>query len=764
MKKRSLVIINIFTMLIFCLIIQAKGMDAGKTDTKIKELKFLSLSGVVKSYDRVPIAGALVIIPEINKSTETDKTGLFEILAITPGKYHIEVYAEGFMDFQSDILDLTKARTKFNVTLLKKISEEIVVTATRTPKLYVEVPVKTEVITARDVEKMQASQLAESLAFTTGIRVENKCQNCNFTEVRINGMEGKYSQILIDNSPVFSSMIGVYGLEQIPTEMINRIEIVKGGGSALYGGSAVAGVINILTKEPMENTARLTLHQETVSGEPFTNMGFRSSLVSKSGNTKGFLYANYKSREPVDIDGDGYSEIGKLRGTNFGFNLYNYFSGIKGKLKLGFFRIMENRRGGNRFAFQPHEADIAESIDSDINGITADWNHYLTKKLYYNLAFSYVDATRETYYGSGRDLNAYGSTQNPVLFLNSQLNYQAGSHLLSTGIQFRGESLRDKALGYGREIDDNYRELGIFLQDDVKLSKMVYFLAGIRISKHSLLDKLIINPRMSVLLNVLKDVSWRTTFSTGFRAPQVFDEDLHIGQVGGEGMIIENDPDLEKERSYSISTGFDFGKQIGGHVIQTSIECFYTMLSDAFVLNEQEFDPRENALVFRRINGSYARVYGVSIDFGYRINDRFFWNTGWTIQRSRLDDPEPDFGSKNFFRTPNAYGYMRMSYENDKIVDIDVSLNYTGSMKVPHFSGYIDEDRLETTEAFWVFNAKCKKTVKLVERTSLDLIIGVFNLFNSYQNDLDKGIDRDAGYIYGPAKPQSFYAGFEFGF
>jgi outer membrane receptor for ferrienterochelin and colicins len=642
MKKCLLVIINIFAMLIFCLIIQVKGMAAGKTDNKIKELKFLSLSGVVKSYDRVPIAGALVLIPEIGKSTETDKTGLFEILAITPGKYHIEVYAEGFMDFQSDILDLTRARTKFNVTLLKKISEEIVVTATRTQKLYVEVPVKTEVITARDVGKMQASQLAESLAFTTGVRVENNCQNCNFTQVRINGMEGKYSQILIDNSPVFSSMIGVYGLEQIPTEMINRIEIVKGGGSALYGGSAVAGVINILTKEPMENTARLTLHQETVSGEPFTNMGFRSSLVSKSGNTKGFLYANYKSREPVDIDGDGYSEIGKLRSTNFGFNLYNYFSGIKGKLKLGFFRVMENRRGGNRFAFQPHEADIAESIDSDINGITADWNHYLTKKLYYNLAFSYVDATRESYYGSGRDLNAYGSTQNPVLFLNSQFNYQAGSHLLSTGIQFRGESLRDKALGYGREIDENYRELGIFLQDDVKLSKMVFLLAGIRISKHSLLDKLIINPRMSVLLNVLKDVSWRTTFSTGYRAPQVFDEDLHITQVGGEGMIIENDPDLKKEQSYSISTGFDFGKQIGGHVIQTSIECFYTMLSDAFVLNEQEFDPRENALVFRRINGSNARVYGVSIDFGYRIKDRFFLRVGpsseavWTTRSRTL--------------------------------------------------------------------------------------------------------------------------------
>jgi len=764
MKKPFSVIVYIFTVFILSLVFCARGTASETTKGGIKELEFLNLSGVVKSYDGIPVAGALVLLPEIQKSTETDKTGLFELRAIPPGKYHLEVYAEGFMDFQSDMLDLTSTSVTFNIILLKKISEEIVVTATRTPKLYAEVPVKIEVITSRDVEKMQASHLAESLAFTTGVRVENNCQNCNFTQVRINGMEGKYSQILIDNSPVFSSMIGVYGLEQIPTEMVDRIEVVKGGGSALYGGNAVAGVINVLTREPMENSARLTLHQEAVSGEPLTNMGFRSSLVSKTGNTKGFFYANYKKRDPVDVDGDGYSELGRLRGTNFGFNFFNYFSGIKAKLKLGFFRIAEDRRGGNKFALPPHQADIAESINFDMNGITADWNHYLTKRMYYNLSFSYVDAARETYYGSGQDLNAYGSTKNPVLFLNSQLNYQTGSHFLSTGVQFKGESIQDKALGYGREIDDYYRELGLFLQDDVKLSKMLSLLAGIRFSKHSLIEKFVITPRMSILLNVLKDISWRTTFSTGYRAPQVFDEDLHITQVGGEGMIIENAPDLKEEKSYSLSTGFDFGKQIGGNVIQASIEGFYTLLTNTFVLNEQESDPRENALVFQRINGSKARVYGVSLDFGLRVGDRLFWNTGWTFQRSRLDNPEPDFGSREFFRTPDSYGYMRLSYENDRVMDADVSLNYTGRMKVPHFAGYIEEDRLERTKAFWVLNAKCKKTFKPDEKTSLGVFVGVFNLLNAFQSDLDQGMNRDAGYVYGPMKPRSLYAGFEFAF
>jgi outer membrane receptor for ferrienterochelin and colicins len=193
-------------------------------------------------------------------------------------------------------------------------AEEIVVTATRTPRLYAEVPVKTQIIGAREIEIRQATQLAESLAYTTGLRVETNCLNCNFTQVRINGMEGKYTQILIDNSPVFGSMVGVYGLEQIPAEMINRIEVVKGGGSALYGGNAVAGVINVLTKEPHENGASLSFQQEAIDGRPFSNFGFHSSLVSPSGTTKGFLFANARNRSPVDVNGDGFSEIGKLKG------------------------------------------------------------------------------------------------------------------------------------------------------------------------------------------------------------------------------------------------------------------------------------------------------------------------------------------------------------------------------------------------------------------------------------------------------------------
>ncbi|MGB8953224.1 MAG: TonB-dependent receptor [Candidatus Aminicenantales bacterium] len=727
-----------------------------------KEANFLTLKGKVEDWEGNSIRKAVILIPEIEKSAESDENGRFEIAQIPPGRYHLEVFAEGYMDYSSDIIDIQHDRLNYSIILIKKIAEEIIVTATRTPKLYAETPVKTKIIDTGDIAKRAAVTLADALYQTTGVRVENDCQNCNFTQVRINGMEGKYTQILIDSSPVVSAMTGVYGLEQIPIEMLDRIEIVKGGGSALYGGNAVAGVINILTKEPQENRTTLKLHREAIRGKPFTNFGVRSGLVSKDLNTKAFLFASYQGRDPIDLNKDSFSELGSISNTSFGLNFYHYFSAIKSKLKLGFFRIFEERRGGDLFDKPPHEANTTEWIKTDQIGLSSEWNHTLSENIYYSLSFSLVDAKRNTYYGSHKDPNAYGSTKNPLWFLNGQFNYQLGSHVFSLGIQHRRDKIKDEAIGYERIIEDIYQESGIFLQDDFKIGKTFSLLTGVRLNRHSVLNRIIVTPRLSFLINLMKELSLRTSFSTGFRAPQVFDEDLHITQVGGEGMIVTNSPDLKEEKSFSLNSGIDFGKQIGRNLIQFSVEAFYNKLFDTFILHE--VGRIEKARILERINGSGSVVFGVSFDFGLVLGPRFSLASGWTIQRSRLDEPEPNFNSQEFFRVPRVYGYMNMSYKNNKLVNVDFSAEYTGSMKAPHFAGYIEEDRLETTQEFWVVNLKLQKPIDITENYNVSVFLGVYNILNSYQKDLDKGVDRDSGYVYGPAKPKSLYLGFEFSF
>lgn len=727
-----------------------------------KQTKLFKIRGKIIDWEEKPIKKAVVLIPELGKSVESDESGNFEINQIPKGRYHIEVYADGFMDYSSDFFILKQNKLNFKIILIKKLKEEIVVTATRTPKLFDEVPVKTEVINAEEIVNKAAVNLAETLYQTTGVRVENNCQNCNFTQVRINGMEGKYTQILIDSSPVISAMTGVYGLEQIPTEMIERVEIVKGGGSALYGGNAVAGVINVITKEPQENKTFLKFNQEYISGKPYTNFGFRSSLVSKDLNTKAYLFASYQKREPVDLNDDGFSELGIISNTSFGLNFYNYFPTIDGKIKLSFFRIFEERRGGDLFDKPPHEANTAEWAKTDQIGFSSEWNHYLSKKLHYNISLSIVDAKRNTYYGSHQDPNAYGLTRNPLLFFNWQFNYQTGSHVFSLGLQYKRDKIKDEAVGYNRIIKETYHESGFFLQDDFKLSRIISILTGIRLNKHSAIKRLIITPRFSILLNLTETLNFRTSFSTGFRAPQVFDEDLHITQVGGEGMMVVNSPDLKEESSYSISGGFDYGKQIGKSLIQFSIEGFYSKLSDTFILHE--IKRIENARIMERINGPGSKVYGFSFDIGLILGPRLNFSSGWTIQRTELDEPEPNFNCKEFFRTPNSYGYITMNYKNEKLINMNISMEYTGKMKVPHFAGYIEKDTLEITSPFYVLNIKLDKMINFSENTGIRFFIGAYNILDSYQKDLDKGADRDSGYVYGPAKPRSFYGGFEFSF
>lgn len=763
MKKNALIFIALLISapLIFVQFTQA-SQQQHRHQQRQGQVKYYSLRGRVIDWEQNYVEKAVVMIPEIGKSVETDESGKFEMTQIPGGRYHMEVYAEGYLEYSSDPFVLDENNLNYNIVLMKKLTEEIVVTATRTQKLFSETPVKIEVISREDISKKAPANLADTLYQTTGVRVENDCQNCNFTQVRINGMEGKYTQILIDSSPVISAMTGVYGLEQIPSEMLDRIEIVKGGGSALYGGNAVAGVINILTREPKENRTTLKLHQESISGKPFTNLGFRSGLVSKDLNTKAYLFGSYQDREPIDLNDDSFSELGTISNTSFGLNLYNYFSGLNSNLKLSLFRIFEERRGGDLFDRPPHEANTAEWIKTDQIGVSTDWNHYLMQGLHYNLSFSYVDANRDTYYGSHKDPNAYGTTKNPLIFLNCQINYQAGSHVFSLGAQYKRDEIQDKVTGYNRLIEEVYHESGLFLQDDFKIGKTFSILTGLRVNRHSALDRMIFTPRLSILVNFTKELSLRTSFSTGFRAPQVFDEDLHITQVGGEGMIVTNSPDLKEEQSYSLNTGFDYGKQIGRSLIQFSIGAFYNDLKNTFILHE--IKRTEKARILERINGSGSKVYGLSLDFGLVLGPSLSLSSGWTVQRSRLDEPEPEFNSSEFFRTPNSYGYISTSYKSKKFLNIDLSGEYTGSMKAPHYAGYIDEDRLETTSSFLVINLKLHRPINITENCNISVFLGTYNLFNSYQEDLDKGEDRDSGYVYGPAKPRGFYAGFEFSF
>lgn len=704
-----------------------------------------------------PLAGVNVLLVDTFRGAATRNDGSYEIRNLPPGKYTLRTTMVGYEVVEKEVTTWADGTAEVDFAMVPSALEvpEVVVTATALPRLFDDVPVQTKIISRSLIQAQKAANLAEALDLQTGVRVENNCQNCNFTQVRLLGLEGHYSQILIDSDPVVSSLAGVYGLEQFPDEMIERVEIVKGGGSALYGGTAVAGVINLITRRPTHNELTFDHRTSSVSGELDHKLGFTHSRVSNSGKSSGYLFGTIRRRQSYDHNDDGFSEIGVLENEAIGLNWY--FRPVnKGELALHLHHIHEDRRGGNKFDLAPHFADIAEAIESWRYGGSLSWTQAPAMTFDYKAYFSVAHTDRDSYYGAEQDPNAYGETSNPLLVTGLQTNYRLSNHVLTASIQYQHEGLRDEAIAYDRIIDDTYTDLGLVLQDNISWGDFNHteIIIGTRLDKHSEIDKAILSPRIALKWAMNESFTFRSGLSTGFKPPQVFDEDLHITQVAGEGQIIRNSDGLVEERSTTIYSGLEYQEILGMSGLRVNINGFFTHLDNTFQLNQQD-DPATAETEFFRINGAGAEVKGLEFEVGLRFTKGELAG-GLTLQSSKWEKADPDFNSFDMFRTPDVYGNMRLSYDLSRQFNILAVTKYTGPMYVPHYAGYIDEDRLEKSGSFLTFDLLASYKIPLFSHLYGKLTLGTYNVTNAFQDDFDKGIARDAGYVYGPMTPRRF--------
>ena len=302
--------------------------------------------------------------------TATDETGHYFLKNLPVGTHTIRVNGVGYRSAEKTIT-LAKGETReLNFEVEEDVIqlETVVVSANKNETSRMEAPVVVNVITPRLFENTNSVCLAQGLNFQPGLRVENNCQNCGFQQVRINGLDGPYTQLLLDGKALFSSLNGVYGIEQIPAAMIERVEVMRGGGSALYGANAIGGTVNIITKEPLNNLFMISHNLTAIGAKAYDNTtSLNTSLVNGQRNAGIYLFGISRHRQHYDHDGDGFSEIGKIKLTTLGFRSY-YKPTSQTKVTLEYHNIREFRRGGNLFDLPPHEADITEQADHDING------------------------------------------------------------------------------------------------------------------------------------------------------------------------------------------------------------------------------------------------------------------------------------------------------------------------------------------------------------------------------------------------------------
>ena len=736
----------------------------------IKEGNMIAGHVIVKGTEE-SIPFATVMILGTNRGAVSNEEGQFEFRKLAAGKYTLRVQVMGYKTQEKTITVSAEATSvvHFQMEEVSFTTDEVVVSANRNEVSRKAAPVVVNVMSAKLFETVNSTDLAKSLNFQSGLRVENNCQNCGFPQVRINGLEGPYSQILINSRPIISALSGVYGLEQIPVNMIERVAVVRGGGSALFGANAVGGTINIITKDPINNSFQVASTMSNMNGKSWEQyMGGNVSLVAKDNSYGIALYETYRNRNPYDADGDGFSELGKLNMNTFGMRAYyrpNYFS----RINVEYHTTNEFRRGGNKFNLQPHEADITEQTKHIINSGGVSYDRYWGEKHKMSVYGSIQHTDRNSYYGAQKDMNAYGKTNDLTwvvggMYVGNMDRCLFAPATFTGGVEYQSNSLHDVMTGYHRDMQQDVRIAGGFVQNEWRLNRWT-MLVGARLDKHNLIDHPIFSPRVNFLYKPSDNLQARLTYSTGFRAPQAYDEDLHVTAVGGEGVQIRLADGLREERSNSFSGSVDWSFPMGHWQSNILLEGFYTDLHHVFVLEDIGEDQNGDKIKERR-NGSGAKVYGVNLDAKVAHGREAQLQLGFTVQRSRYNraevwtsEGEEEQTTKRMPRTPDYYGYFTFTSAPLKNFDFSLSGTYTGKMIVPHMAGYIEKSRMEHTPQFMDLNLKLNYTFVLKDHIKMQVNGGVQNIFNSFQKDLDKGEFRDAGYFYGPTQPRTYFVG-----
>ncbi|MCO5724390.1 TonB-dependent receptor [Robiginitalea marina] len=761
-------------------------------------IAFISGTVTVKGE---PVPFASIVLEDNSRGTITDKFGSYR-LDVPPGTVVVVVRSQGHRTVSKTVQAISGTQLTLDFSLEEDPLglDEVVISATRNRVERKSAPVVVSTIKPRLLTATQSISLADGLSFAPGVRVETNCQNCGFTQVRLNGLEGAYTQILLNSRPVFSSLLGVYGLEQIPTNTIERVEVVRSGGSALYGSNAIAGTVNVITRDPVLNTWEIGSNLALIDGQqPDRVLTFNTSVVAddvKSGFT---LFGSYRNRDPYDANEDGFTELVKLKNLTVGAKAFLRPTD-RSRISVNLNAINEYRRGGDRLDLSPQFTDITEELDHDTFIGGADYEISNADGSSRTQVYTSTSITRrKSYYGGlggGRTRqdsllanNAFGSTRD-LAWVNGVQHTQNIStrDILTLGAEYTLSQTEDQIPGYSRLIDQSVHAAGGYGQYEWKPTGAFTALLGARldyvrvdgvysvggIERESDIGQTVLSPRLTLSYALSEALRLRGGYARGFRAPQAFNEDLHIANVGGEPQFVILSEDLKTEYSNAYTASLNYAKTKDLLQLDLLLEGFYTTLEDPFT-QVSTGAALENGSILEEVrNGSGARVYGANFEVGVSPNPQWQFQAGGTWQRTRYDESqllyetdgapgESDVVIDEFVRVPTLYGYLNAAWIPGETFNVDLTGTYTGRMTVPRVISETGFMELNEVAPFFNLNLKIETHVHITEEFMATFSFGATNIFNSYQDDFEVGPTRDSNYIYGPATPRTYFVGVKFG-
>jgi iron complex outermembrane receptor protein/outer membrane receptor for ferrienterochelin and colicins len=519
-----------------------------------------SISGKITDKENgKTLQGVSIRIANTSKGVVSNETGIYSLTNITEGKLHLLITYTGYGNIDTTINIVGKANQTFDFALEAEkgeLEEVIIVSSSRTNSRIEDLPTKVEVLGSEEVKEengIKPGNIASLLGDIAGIQIQQTSAATGNADMRIQGLQGKYTQILRDGMPLFGGYAGSFSILQIPPLDLQQIELVKGASSTLYGGGAIAGMLNLISKKP-----KLGKPEKSVTLN-YSNLNEANANTFFSGRNKelGYtLYAGTTQQKEMDVDGDGFSDVPTVKNV-FVHPRFFIYGKDNSTLTLGYTFNYEDRNGGDMSVLKGIKNTTHQYFDQNKttrNTADAVWEKkyddggMLTAKANYSI----MDRAIIT--------NAFGMGGKQSSWY-SELAYskKMDAHTLVMGVNFNGEAFTKKTPDSSFLPNTAFNTLGAFIQDDWKMNNAFTLQSGLRIDQNNDYGTFVL-PRLSLMYKVNPKVTMRIGGGEGYKTPSLFSSELDerdIPNILGFGQNIKSEKSLGANYDINYKTKID---------------------------------------------------------------------------------------------------------------------------------------------------------------------------------------------------------------